>query len=491
MTEHDPLGEAGARLRGAVDPGAFDPDWDAQARARRRSRATVVASVAATLAIVFGGVAVLATGADDGEGGGQVVATAPDTTPDTTPDTAPAPSTTASAPPTMVDTAGSTVTTVLEETGSCVVTQLPFFPNTVPAGWSDEIVAGAGGGSDIPGRWHLSGGPGRHVDVAFGATAFPQSPATVEPITVLGHEGTIGAIHEGYSVEVPTDLLTSPCDALVLYGYGIGEEDLRAFAEGLQPVGEPDALPPAIAVAQQGLLGWWDDGAWHRPADPAAIPAEVGMTYTFVGIGRAQSEAVGGAAELTCEVTNDPPYTIPLEPTFDDAAVVPRAIAVSASWPLEPRGAEQLDTNGATYLEATAAIASDLGVPGSPAHLDQVLRTDLDGDGTDEVLLVGRHPDAGAESHPRAGWYAFVALRSVVDGEVQTDLLGSAAFPEDDDTFPNMTTYRVDAIADLNGDGRMEIVVGAEWWEGWGTDVLEWAGPGHEPDRVLGAGCGV
>jgi hypothetical protein len=483
MTEHDPLGEAGARLRGAIDPGAFDPDWDAQARRRKRNRAGAVASVAAALAIVVGGVAVLATGDDDG-GSGQVVATAPDTVPTPTPTTVDGGTVGTGGPPATDGVSPSSETDDTEPQGvsGCLSLAPPFTPTFVPDGWSAEVVPGLGGGSEIPNGWHYSGGEGRFIDVTLGDTAQPQGQGTAEPIVVLGREGTIGGIHEGYSVEFPTDVAEPPCDRFVLAGYGISRDDLRAFAEGL-------VAQVAVVVSTEGVLGWWD-GTWQDVDGTSAdIPVPEGQFFAVVGIGREDGFAFGGAPEMGCWPLET--YTVPLDPPLDDSWLVPGQIAVSATWEVVPRAAAELDPTSQTYLDATAEILSDLGLPGSPAHLDQVVRADLDGDGTDEVLLVGRHPDANVGNAPRAGWYSFVALRSVVDGEVRTDILDSVVFEEDDDSYPNMTTFLLDAAADLNGDGQMEVVYGGFLFEGATTMVVEWAGPGREPTQVLSVGCGV
>ncbi len=46
------------------------------------------------------------------------------------------------------------------------------------------------------------------------------------------------------------------------------------------------------------------------------------------------------------------------------------------------------------------------------------------------------------------------------------------------------------AVADLNGDGRMEVVIDDAYYEGSSTAVYELAGDGSLV-RVIGAGCGV
>jgi hypothetical protein len=485
--DRDPLRDAGSRLRGALDPHAFDPDWAGRAQARRRSRATAVASVAAALAIVVGGVAAVASGDDDGGGSGDVVATAPDTVPTPATEGTTGPTATSGVPDTTTATPGSLPTTPVSVATECVPVSLPFRATVVPEGWFTQAAPWSRIVDGAPG-WSWAAATGRSIDALWGTSPFPQTNA--EPITVMGEAGTIGDIHEGFSVEVPLADAEPPCDPLVLVGYGISRDDLRAFAEGLVPIDlDPDG-EVAVVVSFDGLLGWWDGAAWQDvDARSPEVPVEPGTEFTVVGIGRETTSAVGGAGEPFCETM--PTYSVPLEPPLAESWRVPGQIAVSATWDLVPRAPTELDPAGQAYVDATAEIVADLGVPDAPAHLDQVVRGDLDGDGVDEVLLVGRHPDADPSHGPRAGWYSFVALRSVVDGEVRTDVLEAAVFEEDYDSYPTMTTYQLDALADLNGDGRMEIVYGGSLFEGASTHVVEWTGPGDEPEQVLSARCGA
>ena len=85
------------------------------------------------------------------------------------------------------------------------------------------------------------------------------------------------------------------------------------------------------------------------------------------------------------------------------------------------------------------------------------MRTDLDGDGTDEVLIVAEHAEADTSLPPRAAWYNLVLVR-VVDGDgVRTHVLAEDVYTQDDpESYPTFGRYRISAIADLNGDGRSE-----------------------------------
>lgn len=53
------------------------------------------------------------------------------------------------------------------------------------------------------------------------------------------------------------------------------------------------------------------------------------------------------------------------------------------------------------------------------------------------------------------------------------------------------STYDAGAVADLNGDGRMEIVIFGTAWENQWVQVFEHVDDTKGPEAVLGAGCGV
>ena len=120
------------------------------------------------------------------------------------------------------------------------------------------------------------------------------------------------------------------------------------------------------------------------------------------------------------------------------------------------------------------------------------MRTDLDGDGTDEVLIVAEHAEADTSLPPRAGWYNLVLVR-VVDGDgVRTHVLAEDVYTQDDpESYPSFGRYRISAIGDLNGDGRSEIVVDGFYFARADTQVFEHLRPERSPLLVLDAACGV
>jgi hypothetical protein len=59
------------------------------------------------------------------------------------------------------------------------------------------------------------------------------------------------------------------------------------------------------------------------------------------------------------------------------------------------------------------------------------------------------------------------------------------------DEAPLVYSFSIGAVADLNGDGRMEIVIAAAYYEGLGVEVWEWVPADQAPALQISQGCGA
>lgn len=149
----------------------------------------------------------------------------------------------------------------------------------------------------------------------------------------------------------------------------------------------------------------------------------------------------------------------------------------------------RLASDQAVYRTAVAEALAGLGLPNANVRILQLLRTDLEGDGIDEVVIVAERGNK-LEPQIEAGDYALVLLRRVdASGAVQTITLAEEVYLEGSE-FAAPSQYRIHAIADLDGDGTREILMGSRYYEGAGVSLISISADGT-PVVILGCACGV
>ena len=96
----------------------------------------------------------------------------------------------------------------------------------------------------------------------------------------------------------------------------------------------------------------------------------------------------------------------------------------------------------------------------------------------------------------RAGSYSMVLLRRVIAGKVETQLIEREFYPkaypkaaQDEGRFDAPNAYKVIATLDLDGDGKMEIVVGSDYYEGEETTIYRC--DQKKVEALLSVACGA
>lgn len=232
-----------------------------------------------------------------------------------------------------------------------------------------------------------------------------------------------------------------------------------------------------------GALGWWDGSGWLDAEAEGALPVVGGEDYQVIRLDELDVTS-GGAQTLVC-----PPLDLVGvelgDPDLLGEFPGPYGVAVSAAWALQPHLFEEVTDDG-TYASFARDLLASRGLDVANPVVKQVVRTDLEGDGVNEVIVVAEEVTPGFLLEE--GDYSIVFLRKVIEGEVQTAILGETIVLDEDDQFG--AAHWVGTVADLNGDGTMEVVTNLAFFEGFAVSVWEYVDDDLGPVLVLETGCG-
>ncbi len=89
---------------------------------------------------------------------------------------------------------------------------------------------------------------------------------------------------------------------------------------------------------------------------------------------------------------------------------------------------------------------------------------------------------------PKRGSYSIVILLRVIAGKVRTQVVAGEVYPQPNESVA-ANVYKIAAVLDLNGDGKLEVIVQSFYYEGGPTTIYR-----CEPDKIeaaLSVECGV
>lgn len=250
-------------------------------------------------------------------------------------------------------------------------------------------------------------------------------------------------------------------------------------------------LSPVVDIGGGGcVMGGVKDGKWIKAEDIAPLMSG-GERYTVYNMRRRIGVRVGVKPASEGPPCSDTMYVKNMAPKADEGGL----IAVGGSWNALPRLPKVESNSSSVYRSAVAAVLRKNGIREPQVNIVKVLRVDLDGDGTQEVLINATRAkrwESGSITHDsNPGDYSLILLRRVVRGKVQTLVIEGEYHPRgrvpETDGPPN--EYGLAALLDLNGDGRLEIIVEGGYYEGgWKTVYAYRAG---RVESIFGCGCGA
>ena len=161
-------------------------------------------------------------------------------------------------------------------------------------------------------------------------------------------------------------------------------------------------------------------------------------------------------------------------------------------WKPVPRASKAIELNNAEYKKIVADYLRAKRITKAESVLTQAIRVDLDGDGKEEVLLTATKVipyDEGKEGEVY-DQYSVVLLRKIIRGKPQTILIAGEFYPRSGGGYDG-NVFEISSILDLNGDGKMELVVYSQYYEGGATQVFQMLGNALVEIKLLAVGCGV
>jgi len=254
-------------------------------------------------------------------------------------------------------------------------------------------------------------------------------------------------------------------------------------------------LRPIVEVETGYFFGASEKGNWVK-ADKAAKSVGKKTTYQVYGLTKQVGQITAGKPKSVEEPCPDT-LTVSLSSKPKDGV-----IGLAAPWNALPRKPIIADTTQSLYVDAVRDFLKSHGINDPKVRITRILRVDLEGDGEAEVLISATNYFTGDKSNvhpaapfseapihaPQGGSYSIVILRRVIEGNVQTKLVAGEVYAKPDESVaPNV--YNLAAVLDLNGDGKLEVIVHSFYYEGGQTTIYR-----CEPDKiepVLSVECGA
>lgn len=244
-------------------------------------------------------------------------------------------------------------------------------------------------------------------------------------------------------------------------------------------------LHPIVEMDTGYLFGGSADGKWVK-AEQAAKSMKGGTSFRVFGLNQEVGKATGGKPKTAdADVCSDM-LTVSLSPKSKQGV-----IALSAPWNALPRKPRVADPTQQVYVDAVREFLESRRMSDPKVKITRILRVDLDGNGEEEVLINATNyftKDGDVPMDTAApGSYSIVLLRRVVAGKVQTEFIAGEIYVKDESSASNL--YEIPAVLDLNGDGKLEVIVHSHYYEGAETTIYDCSG--GKCKAVLSVACGV
>jgi hypothetical protein len=244
-------------------------------------------------------------------------------------------------------------------------------------------------------------------------------------------------------------------------------------------------LHPIVEMGTGYLFGGSANGKWVK-AKQAAKSMKGSTSFRVFGLTQEVGKATGGKPKPAKDEACADMLTVSLSPEPKEGMM-----ALSAPWNALPRKPQIADPTQQVYVDAVREFLESRRVSDPKVKITRILRVDLEGDGEEEVLINATNyftEDGDVPLDTAApGSYSIVLLRRVVAGKVQTEFVAGELYVKDESSASNL--FEIPGVLDLNGDGKLEVIVHSHYYEGSETTIYDCSG--GKCKAVLTAGCGL
>ncbi len=244
-------------------------------------------------------------------------------------------------------------------------------------------------------------------------------------------------------------------------------------------------LHPIVEMDTGYLFGGSADGKWIK-AEKVAKTMKGRTAFRVFGLTQELGKATGGKPKSAKEEACADMLTVSLPSTPKDGV-----IALSAPWNALPRKPQIADPTQQIHVDAVREFLESRRMSEPKVKITRILRVDLDGDGEEEVLINATNyftEDGDVPLDTAApGSYSIVLLRHMVAGKVETELIAGEFYVKDESSASHL--YEIPGVLDLNGDGKLEVIVHSHYYEGAETTIYDCSG--GKCKAALSVGCGL